>query len=315
MGNKKVVFKIFTIVQYQQEEAFLSSMHENGWRLLRVTFPGFYHFEECKPAKVAYRLDYNQEGIENKIEYVQMFSDCGWDYLFDFMGYSYFCKEGNTDQEREEIFCDDSSRYDMMKRVLKGRIIPLIILFACVILPQLFINTLKYGGGGILQDTLSVTFLLLAILYLSIFSITAYQFYQYEKKLLLEDAGIKYKYYGIFMLIVLMVTCMVLLFYFSKRSVYTISETANGFTISAEQLNKSIDKEYNLKKGDLIAVSHDYNGGEIFIRIGEEHKNPIFYGNNYGEFDDFTVGIQEDGCYKIECSGRRAKGVIRFVIQ
>ena len=28
MGNKKTVFKFFTIPQYQQEEKFLSEMHE-----------------------------------------------------------------------------------------------------------------------------------------------------------------------------------------------------------------------------------------------------------------------------------------------
>lgn len=315
MGNKKVVFKFFTIVQYRQEEDFLSSMHEKGWKLTKITFPGFYHFETCDPAKGTYRLDYNQEGIKNKTEYIQMFSDCGWDYLFDFVGYSYFYKEGNANQANEEIFCDDASRYDMMKRVLKGRITPLIILFLCVILPQLFMNTLKYGGGSAIQDGLSIIFLLLAILYLFIFSVTAYQFYQYEKKLLLEDAGVKYKYLRIFTFILLLVICIGTFFCFTRRSVYSISEEADGFTIEADQLNKRIIKEYNLKKGDLIAVSHDFGGGEIFIRIGEENKDPVFYGNSYGEFDDFTVGIQEDGCYKIECSGRRAKGVIRFEIQ
>lgn len=315
MGNKKVVFKLFTIVQYRQEEDFLSSMHEKGWKLTKITFPGFYHFEACEPAKVTYRLDYNQEGIKNKMEYVQMFSDCGWDYLLDFVGYSYFCKEGSMDQENEEIFCDDASRYDMMKRVLKGRIAPLIILFVCVILPQLFMNTLKYGKGSTIQDGLSITFLLLAVLYLFLFGVTAYQFYQYEQNLLLEDPGLKYKYYGIFILILLLVMCIGTTFYFAKRSIYSISERADGFTIEAEQLNKHIAREYNLKKGDLIAVSHDSDGGEIFIRIGEENKEPVFWGNSYDEFDDFTVGIQEDGCYKIECSGRKAKGVIRFKIQ
>lgn len=203
----------------------------------------------------------------------------------------------------------------MMKRVLKGRIAPLIILFVCVILPQLFMNTLKYGRGSIIQDGLSITFLLLAVLYLFLFGVTAYQFYQYEQNLLLEDPGLKYKYYGIFILILLLVMCIGTTFYFAKRSIYSISERADGFTIEAEQLNKHIAREYNLKKGDLIAVSHDSDGGEIFIRIGEENKEPVFWGNSYGEFDDFTVGIQEDGCYKIECSGRRAKGVIRFEIQ
>ena len=103
MGNKKTVFKFFTIPQYQQEEKFLSEMHENGWCFAHVSFPGFYHFEKCEPKQVSYRLDYNQEGIRNKREYVQMFSDCGWEYIEDFVGYSYFRKEEQPGEEREEI--------------------------------------------------------------------------------------------------------------------------------------------------------------------------------------------------------------------
>lgn len=74
MGNRKTVYKFFTIPQYQQEEAYLSAMNEKGWKFTHVSFPGFYHFEKSEPEKVSYRLDYNQEGIRNKDEYVQMFS-------------------------------------------------------------------------------------------------------------------------------------------------------------------------------------------------------------------------------------------------
>lgn len=315
MGDKKTVFKFFTIFQYRQEEAFLSSMHGKGWKLTGITFPGFYRFESCEPQNVAYRLDYNQEGINDKKDYVQIFSDCGWDYLFDFVGYSYFRKAGADSQEQEEIFCDDASRLDMMKRVFRGRMIPLIILFVCVILPQLFMNISGHGTGGSVQDFLSITFLVLAIIYLVIFGATSFQFYQYEKKLFPENPGIKWKYLGISLLIFLVIISIGIFLYFSRRSVYSVSETADGFTIEAEQLNKPVLMEYNLKKGDLIAVSHQYDGGELSIRIEDGHESPVFYGNSYDGFGDFTVEIQEDGHYRIECTGRRAKGVIRFVIK
>ena len=125
MKNNKTVYKYFSIPKYRKEEEYLSSMHEQGWRLTKVSFPGFYHFEKCEPENVSYRLDYNQEGIRNKDEYVKMFADCGWEYLFDFVGYSYFRKEGAAGEEREEIFCDDASRLDMMKRVFRGKIFQL----------------------------------------------------------------------------------------------------------------------------------------------------------------------------------------------
>ncbi|MDE6926944.1 MAG: DUF2812 domain-containing protein [Acetatifactor sp.] len=314
MEDKKVDLKWFTIFQYRQEEEYLSSMHEKGWKLSKIKLPGFYHFEKCEPGKFTYCLDYNKDGINNKTEYVQMFVDCGWEYLFDFAGYSYFRKEHGIGQEREEIFCDDSSRLDMMKRVFKGRLVPLIILFALVVLPQLFANTLGYGGGSIIQDILSVILLIEAILYLFIFSHTIYWFYQYEKNMQPQKRSVNYKYYGISVLMLLIVICIGMLFYFTKRSVYSVLDEADGFTIVAEQLNTCVEMEYDLKEGDIIAFTHDYDGGEIYISIGEADKDPVFFGNSYSEMEDFTLEIHEAGRYKIICSGRRAKGIIRFAV-
>ena len=39
MKNTKTVFKYFTIPQYRQEEDYLSTMNEKGWRFTRATFP------------------------------------------------------------------------------------------------------------------------------------------------------------------------------------------------------------------------------------------------------------------------------------
>lgn len=313
MKDKKTVCKFFTIFQQEQEEKYLSSMHERGWKLKKVVFPGFYHFDRCEPVKASYRLDYNQEGVKNKAEYIKMFSDCGWEYLFDMTGYSYFCKEGG-DRE-EEIFSDDLSRLDMMRRVFKGRIIPLIILFVTCILPLGFMNVSGYGEGGIVQDVVAAALIAVAILYLFTFSVTAYQFYQYEKKVLPENSGIRLKYCGIAILILSMAICIGVTVWLSKRSVYSVEERADGYTIAFEQLNKSVVREYDLKKGDLIAVSHQYEDGELYISIGEENKEPAFYGNSYGGMGNFTVEIVEDGHYRIKCRGRKAKGVVEFVIQ
>ncbi|MDD6826093.1 MAG: DUF2812 domain-containing protein [Oscillospiraceae bacterium] len=61
---------------------------------------------------------------------IGIFADCGWEYMFDFVGYSYFCKAADQSDGNDEIFCDDESRLDMMKRVLKGRVAPLIVFFS-----------------------------------------------------------------------------------------------------------------------------------------------------------------------------------------
>ncbi len=319
MGNSKTVFKYFTIPQYQQEEDYLSDMNEKGWRFTHATFPGFYHFEKCEPGQAAYRLDYNQEGIRNKAEYIQMFSDCGWEYICDFAGYSYFRKEGKTGEEREEIFCDDASRLDMMKRVFRGRIIPLIILFVLVIMPQLFVNTAGNSagvrGGGIYQNVFSFVFLGLAILYLVIFSFTAVQFYKYEKLVSGDRSGIRLKYVCVFALIAALIAGIGVFFWSSYRSSYEVSETAAGYIVEAEKLNTSVAKEYDLKKGDTV-VFHitELERGHLFLSIAESGKDPIFFVDSYN-FGYNTFEIENDGRYRIEMSGNKMTGTVEVTIE
>lgn len=216
MKDKKVVFEFFTIAQYQQEEEYLCSVHEKGWQLEKIAFPSIYRFEKCEPRKVTYRLDYNPESEKNKAEYVKMFADCGWEYLFDYMGYSYFCKGEAVDGEREEIFCDNASRMDMLKRVFRGRMVTLIILFLCVILPQFCSNTVGHGSEGTPQKVFSVVFLAMAFLYMSIFAAMTCQFYQLEKRILPEKPGIKYKYAGILLVMIFILVGMGTMFFFGR---------------------------------------------------------------------------------------------------
>ena len=74
---------------------------------------------------------------------IQRFRDCGWEYLQDLNGFSYFrkAKEAMNGQD-EKIFCDEESRNDMIMRVYRGRIVPLIIIFG------LFICCFEFSRGG-----------------------------------------------------------------------------------------------------------------------------------------------------------------------
>ena len=314
MGDIKREFKYFTIPQYRQEEDYLSDMHSKGWKLKKVTFPCIYTFEKCMQEHVRYRLDYNREGAQHKAEYVQMFADCGWDYLFDFVGYSYFRKTSDGTDTNDEIFCDDESRLDMMKRVFKGRVIPLIILFFSVILPQFLMNVVGYSGGGHIQNGIAAAYLGLGFLYLLLFGVFSIQFYQYEKSVRPEEKRLKWKYLGLMGGLGLCAVLMVSVLLFNFTSDYSVHEKENGFIVEANRLNKSIIKTYNLKKGDNIHVTHDAADGELYIRIGKENEQPVFYGNTFAEFDDFTVEVQEDGCYELECSGKRAEGTVEFAV-
>lgn len=145
METKKET-KFFTIFQYEQEQDYLRKMHASGWKFVKVSGLCVYHFEKCAPEDVVYQLDYNKEGIAHKDEYVKMFSDCGWEYLQDYMGYSYFRKAASDAAGAEEIFCDRESRLQMLGRVFKGRALPLLALLLCAVAPGFFRSL--YGGAG-----------------------------------------------------------------------------------------------------------------------------------------------------------------------
>ena len=141
MRERKTKLAFFTITEYEKEQEWLRSYHRSGWKLIDAMLPGIYRFEQCEPEDVVYQLDYNKEGTAAKAEYVQMFEDCGWEYITDMAGYSYFRKAVSLMKAEEEIFCDDASKLEMIERVFKGRMIPLLVIFFLIIIPQLLIQS------------------------------------------------------------------------------------------------------------------------------------------------------------------------------
>lgn len=174
MKSKKAQVKFFTVPDWDKEENYLNRMHRSGWRFTHMNFL-IYHFEKCEPEDMVYQLDFNPEGSENKAEYVRMFSDCGWEYLQDFAGYSYFRKPRAEMNGDEKIFCDDESRLEMMKRVFIRKIIPLICLFFCTILP----NVTRHQ----IEPSIKHTFIALLVIYVSFFLYFAYRYIQFKNKI------------------------------------------------------------------------------------------------------------------------------------
>ncbi len=177
MKDTKKEFKFFTVPEWEKEQEYLRQQHQAGWKFVKVSGLCMYHFVKCEPEDVVYQLDYNQEGVAHKEEYVQMFRDCGWEYLQDYVGYSYFRKPAAEMNGDEQIFCDDVSRLDMMKRVLVGRMLPLLCIFLCIILPNLVSmicieNHLLISVFGVLLGV-----------YLVIFAKFGIQYWKYWKSL------------------------------------------------------------------------------------------------------------------------------------
>lgn len=315
MGKIKKELKFFTITQHKQEEEYLCSMHRMGWKFTKVVFPGLYYFEACEPENVTYRLDYNQEGISHKDEYTRMFADCGWEYLMDFVGYSYFRKATESVSDNEDIFCDDESRLEMMKRVYKGRVLPVVVIFFCIVFPQFMGNMFGYGGGSIVQDVLAGVFAVIGVIYLAAFLILAIQFKKYEVNLHPDDSSINRKYLLIYCLIALFTLILCGAVWFRFSSSYTVTDKGNGFVIETGRLNKSVVKECILDDGDIVKVTHQADGGYWYVSIGQSDVEPVFYGNTYEEFQTFTVTIHQAGVYEIVCKGRNASGNISFEIE
>ncbi len=174
MESKKQ-FRWFTIFEYEKEQDYLREMHKSGWKFVKVKGLGVYHFEKCAPQDVVYQLDYNKDGLAHKDEYLRMFDDCGWEYIQDYAGYSYFRKAVSEDGVAEEIFCDEESRFQMMQRVIKGRMLPLLVLFFATLLPQFLINLFcnhNYFVASFLGGILAI--------YIAVFAMCFVRYNQYK---------------------------------------------------------------------------------------------------------------------------------------
>lgn len=177
MKDTKTEFKYFTISEWKQEENYLREQHKKGWEFVYVSFIGLYHFKKCEPKDVVYQLDYQPESVSQKNEYVQMFQDCGWEYLQNFVGYSYFRKAASEmDGTEEEIFCDDTSRMDMMKRVFRHRMIPVLCMFFAIIIPQIIVQS-QFNSP--MKHFILALFCIMFVVYLVVFAKFAIQYRKY----------------------------------------------------------------------------------------------------------------------------------------
>ena len=169
MKDVKKEFRWFSIADYEKEAEYLRRRHKEGWKFKNVTFPGIYTFEKCEPQDVVYQLDYNPDSVKNQLEYVQMFEDCGWEYLLNFAGYTYFRKTAALMEKEENIFCDDQSRLELLNRIFRGRIIPLMLIFLTMLLNGFLNidNTAMTILFGVLIGIYIFVFLQFAVKYVS----------------------------------------------------------------------------------------------------------------------------------------------------
>ncbi|EPD87953.1 DUF2812 domain-containing protein [Streptococcus sp. HPH0090] len=149
--EKKVVYRICTIADYDREALYLRKMHAEGWKLKEVSYSNLvvavkYTFEKCQPEQVVYQLDFYPMKKSERASYLQLFKDCGWEHITGFNGFSYFRKPySQIESDAEfEIYNDAAGKLAMVKRILIMRMLPVLLLFS-VLLP-VFLKLLSGRG-------------------------------------------------------------------------------------------------------------------------------------------------------------------------
>ena len=138
--EKKVVYRIATIADYDREALYLRKMHAEGWKLKEVTYSNLvvavkYTFEKCQPEQVSYQLDFYPMKKSDRASYLQLFKDCGWEHITDLNGFSYFRKlhSGIESDAEFEIYNDAAGKLAMVKRILTRRMLPILLLFLALL--------------------------------------------------------------------------------------------------------------------------------------------------------------------------------------
>ena len=138
--EKKVVYRIATIADYDREALYLGEMHAKGWKLKEVSYSNLvvavkYTFEKCQPEQVSYQLDFYPMKKSDRASYLQLFKDYGWEHITDFNGFSYFRKlhSGIESNAEFEIYNDAAGKLAVIKRILTMRILPILLLFATLL--------------------------------------------------------------------------------------------------------------------------------------------------------------------------------------
>ena len=163
MMEKKIVYRIFTIADYEREALYFREMHAQGWKLKEVSYSNLvvavkYTFEKCQPEQVSYQLDFYPMKKSERASYLQLFKDCGWEHITNFNGFSYFRKaQSEIESDAEfEIYNDATGKLDMVNRILRLRLLP--VLFFLSMLIPLFLKLLNE------RDVFSGLVFLLAII-------------------------------------------------------------------------------------------------------------------------------------------------------
>jgi hypothetical protein len=120
VNDRKIIKQNFPLSDFEEEQAFLTSHHGEGWKLQSVKGKK-YTFQKCDKEAVIYQIDFNPEE-RKKDEYIQLYSDFGWQFVAEKDGRFYFCKSAMGDDENT-IFSDRETKAIMCRKIIKRKLI------------------------------------------------------------------------------------------------------------------------------------------------------------------------------------------------
>jgi hypothetical protein len=149
--------KWFWAWQDDLEEAWLTRMAGEGWHLVTVSPFGFYTFQPGPGQEVVYRLDYrSQTRKQDRLDYLQLFADAGWEHVAEMGGWQYFRKPVLPGEE-PELYTDVESKVQKYNRL---------IVLLVVFLPIILQLSARMGDAAAESDWYAIPLFLVFILLL-----------------------------------------------------------------------------------------------------------------------------------------------------
>ena len=156
-------YRFFTPADFREEQAYLEFKHRQG-----KAFVGVHHFkytfEEVPPKKMTYERDFKEDDIFID-DYVKMYEDAGWKFVFRNDECYYFRKHKVEQPEEKEEF---STYYDRAKYFSGVQMKWMSDTFVVLILAVFGIVALSLAGSFALRtfvDGLLVAFAVLMLLF------------------------------------------------------------------------------------------------------------------------------------------------------